>query len=270
MNQESFANSTIVVTGAASGIGKETSQRLISAGASVIALDRNEPDFEVEQYIQVDLANKGSIDAAVSAIGAASIDGLCNIAGVPGTLPDDVVARVNYLGLRHLTQAVLPRIRRGGAVVNLASVAGSKWRDHTEKYVELALLDSWDHSEKWIQGHDFLRVEAYRRFKEALIVWSQTYAGQYLQQHGVRMNCVSPGPVDTPILNDFRESMGRKNVEDLIELTGRPGTPQDIAPVVIFLLSESSRWIIGADITTDGGMSSARFAGTYRNQPASV
>lgn len=267
MFTESLANTTIVITGASSGIGKKTGELLLQAGAKVIALDRNTPDYDVTRYIAVDLSDPDSIDAAVRAINLEPIHGLCNIAGVPGTLPDQVVARVNYLGLRRLTLALLPRIQRGGSIINIASVAGKLWRDHADAYVELAKIGEWDDAVTWIEKHDFLKVEAYRRFKEALIVWTQTVAGEWLQKYGVRMNCVSPGPVDTPILNDFRQSLGQKNVSDLIEMTGRPGTPDDIAPVVVFLLTAPARWIAGIDIAADGGLGSTRFAAGYASSP---
>ena len=264
MSTNDFTHKTIVVTGAASGIGQRTAQMLIDAGAQIIALDRNPPDCAVRRFVPVDLSKPASIDAAVAAIGDTPIHGLCNIAGVPGTLPDEVVARVNYLGLRYLTKSLLPRLARGSAIVHLASMAGFKWREHADKYVELALLPTWQECERWIAAHPFLKEETYRRFKEALIVWCQTFGGEWQKKHGVRMNCVSPGPVDTPILDDFKASLGQKNVADLIGLTGRPGTPDDIAPVVLFLLSDASRWIVGADIPTDGGMGSSRFAAAYQ------
>lgn len=102
MFTESLAGKTIVVTGAASGIGKKTSQLLHTAGAQVIALDRRAPEQDVHRFLEVDLADAVSIDAAVARVRGLPIHGLCNIAGVPGTVPDHMVARVNYLGLRHL------------------------------------------------------------------------------------------------------------------------------------------------------------------------
>jgi NAD(P)-dependent dehydrogenase (short-subunit alcohol dehydrogenase family) len=264
MFTESLAGRSIVVTGASSGIGKRTSELLIAAGAKLIALDRNQPTFAVAQFIQVDLSNPESIDSALAALGPGPVDGLCNIAGVPGTVPDSVVARVNYLGLRRLTEGLLPRIRSGSAIVNIASVAGNKWRDHVNEYAELAQIQAWDEAVSWIEKQEFLKIEAYRRFKEALLVWSQAVGGEWTRKFGVRMNCVSPGPVDTPILNDFRASLGQKNVADLIDITGRPGTPDDIAPAVVFLLSESARWISGVELVADGGLGSIRFAESYR------
>jgi NAD(P)-dependent dehydrogenase (short-subunit alcohol dehydrogenase family) len=68
------------------------------------------------------------------------------------------------------------------------------------------------------------------------------------------MNCVSPGPVDTPALRHFIETLGRaRRVMDLMD---RPGRPEEIAPVVAFLLSEESDWIRGANIPVDGGLTS--------------
>ena len=73
------------------------------------------------------------------------------------------------------------------------------------------------------------------------------------RDRGIRMNAVSPGPVETPILADFLETLGARAEEDM-KIMDRPGTPADIAPVVLFLLSEGSVWLRGVNIATDGGM----------------
>jgi NAD(P)-dependent dehydrogenase (short-subunit alcohol dehydrogenase family) len=107
MNQtQNFGSATVVVTGASSGIGQRTAELLLQAGAKVVALDRNAPKYQVTQYIPVDLSDAASIDAAVFRLKGESIQGLCNIAGVPGTVPDDVVARVNWLGSTTLGFAI--------------------------------------------------------------------------------------------------------------------------------------------------------------------
>jgi Dehydrogenases with different specificities (related to short-chain alcohol dehydrogenases) len=67
------------------------------------------------------------------------------------------------------------------------------------------------------------------------------------------MNAVSPGPVETPILADFLETLGERAEEDM-RIMDRPGTPGDIAPVVTFLLSDGSVWLRGVNIPCDGGM----------------
>jgi NAD(P)-dependent dehydrogenase (short-subunit alcohol dehydrogenase family) len=69
------------------------------------------------------------------------------------------------------------------------------------------------------------------------------------------MNAASRGPVDTPILRDFLETLGERTEEDMAVMD-RPGDPTDIAPVIAFLQSDGSRWFRGANLTADGGMSS--------------
>src|SRR6185295_11502902 len=101
-----LANKTIVVTGACSGIGADFAKLARLQGAQVIGIDRNDPTLTLDGFIQADLGDTRSIDAALAQL-PAHVDALANIAGVPGTSPVDLVARVNYLGLRHLTAGVL-------------------------------------------------------------------------------------------------------------------------------------------------------------------
>lgn len=259
MSLEAFSGKTIVVTGAASGIGQRTAEMLTEAGGRVIAMDRNRPPQSVSEYIAVDLSKPASIDAAVLELGNTQIDGLCNIAGVPGTVDDEVLWRINYLGLRRLTTHLLPKMPRGSAIVNLASMAGFQWRDRASMLWELASIEDWESAESWIKAHPEMQDQAYRKSKEAVIVWTIGNANDWATRLGVRMNCVSPGPVQTPILDDFKQSLGQQNVADIITRTGRAATPDDIAPVVLFLLGDASRWVIGFDLQTDGGLTSSRF-----------
>jgi NAD(P)-dependent dehydrogenase (short-subunit alcohol dehydrogenase family) len=263
-----FSGKTIVVTGAASGIGRRTAELLMEAGARVVAMDRNQPSQSVSRYIPIDLCNAQSIDAAIADLGDEQVDGLCNIAGVPGTVADETLWRINYLGLRRLTMQILPKMPRGSAIVNLASMAGFMWRDRAAMLWDLATIEDWEEAESWIRAHPELRDQAYRKFKEALIVWCLGNAHDWASRFGVRMNCVSPGPVQTPILDDFKASLGQQNVADIITRTGRPATPDDIAPVVLFLLSDAARWIIGMDLQTDGGLTSSRFVSSVQPNEA--
>ena len=71
---------------------------------------------------------------------------------------------------------------------------------------------------------------------------------------GRRMNCVSPAAVSTGILDDFTKAFGEKVARNIAR-AGRPGSPEEIADIILFLLSPQSAWIKGQDITIDGGMS---------------
>ena len=123
-----LAGKRIVVTGAASGIGLATAELVAREGAEVIAVDvAGAPTVE-----RCDLSRPDDIDALVGRLDD-PIHGLCNVAGVPGSHPAEQVMAVNFLGLRHLTEALLPRLADGGAVVNVASAAGSGWRQRLDQ-----------------------------------------------------------------------------------------------------------------------------------------
>ncbi|MCF5725192.1 coniferyl-alcohol dehydrogenase [Pseudomonas syringae] len=259
MTNNNFDGKVIVVTGASSGIGQRTAQMLIEQGAQVIALDRNEPTYPVYKYVNVDLVDPASIDGALAAITDQKLDGLCNIAGLPGTGDVQTLWRVNYLAVCRLTEGLISRLVPGASIVNLASMAGSLWKEREQLLWDLSQIKDWDEAEARIKAEPVMLDQAYRKFKEALIVWSMARAHDFKMKSDVRINCVSPGPVETPILADFRVSLGQQNVDDIIQRTGRAATPDDIAPVILFLLSDASRWVVGMDIKTDGGLTSSRF-----------
>src|SRR2546430_177511 len=115
-----------VVTGAASGIGQAVAEQLTKGGATVVSLDRNEPAVPVSRHIPIDVSDRTSIDEAVGQLGS-GFDAHINVAGVPGTAPSELVFKVNFLGLRHLTEAMFDRLEPGGAIVNVSSTAGFGW-----------------------------------------------------------------------------------------------------------------------------------------------
>jgi NAD(P)-dependent dehydrogenase (short-subunit alcohol dehydrogenase family) len=78
--------------------------------------------------------------------------------------------------------------------------------------------------------------------------------GALFKDRGLRVNAVSPGPVATPILKEFRQIFGDTRVNDDIARVGRAGSAPDIAPAVLFLCSDAARWINGANLPVDGGL----------------
>lgn len=259
MNQTKSAahRQVVVITGAASGIGAQTARVLAAKGASIIAMDRVAPEFPVDQFIAIDLARPASVDAAAAQL-PAGVNALCNVAGVPGTVGADLVARVNFLGLRHLTEQLVPKMSRGGAIVNVASTAGQGWPQRLPQHLALARTEGFAQGLEWLARNPVPNEQAYPYFKEALIVWTMHRASSLRSKVGIRMNCVSPGPTDTPILKDFRASLGPANVEDAIRRAGGLGRPEDIAPVIAFLLTPESGWVVGANVMADGGLVASR------------
>jgi NAD(P)-dependent dehydrogenase (short-subunit alcohol dehydrogenase family) len=241
---------TVIVTGAASGIGAATAAMAEANGASVISVDINAPAKPIGRFIQADLSNKASIDRLVAEL-PKGVHGLANIAGLPPTKPAAAVVTVNLVGLKYLTTQLIDKLADGASIVNLASLAGLGWADAKESIAASANLDFAD-VEAFCKRYSIEGSRSYFFSKEALIVWTMQNRWTW-RARGIRMNTVSPGPVDTPILKDFLETLGARAEEDMRTMD-RPGTPADIAPVVNFLLSDGSVWIRGTNVPVDGGM----------------
>ena len=247
-------NKTIIVTGCASGIGLETCRQVRALGGTVLGVDRHAATDHVDRFFQADLADPGSIEQLVQALPSGA-HGLANIAGLPPTAPAEQVLKVNLVGLKALTLGLIPKLADGGAIVNLASLAGFGWSQQVAAIRDSESLDFAGVAE-FVRQHDAGDAggRSYFFSKEALIAWTLKNRWTW-RERGIRMNAVSPGPVDTPILKDFLETLGARAEEDM-KVMDRPGRPQDIAPVVAFLLSDQSAWIRGTNIPVDGGMSS--------------
>ncbi len=241
---------TIIVTGATSGIGAATAALVSSLGAKVISVDINAPEKPVGEFFQADLSDRASIDRLVAALPHGA-HGLVNAAGLPPTRPADSVVAVNLVGLKYLTTCLVPTLADGASIVNLASLAGLGWPDAKEAIDASANLD-FDGVPAFCKAHDIIGARSYFFSKEALIVWTMQNRWTW-RDRGIRMNTVSPGPVETPILKDFLETLGARAEEDM-RIMDRPGRPGDIAPVIAFLLSDGAAWIRGTNIPVDGGM----------------
>ena len=242
---------TLVVTGAANGIGAETAQFAKAQGAKVIGVDISDGADGVDRFVQADLSNPESVENAAREIGD-GVDGLANIAGLPPTAGRVPVLSVNFLGLRAFTQAMIGNFNAGASIVNLASLAGLGWPERpaaVKRFIEAARFDNVEAlcDELGIDGPG-----SYFFSKEVLICWTMQNRWTWRDQ-GINMNCVSPGPVETRILPDFLKTLGERAEEDA-RVMDRPGRTTDIAPVAAFLLSDDAKWIRGANIPVDGGM----------------
>lgn len=246
-----LSGKTIIITGVSSGIGAETARVVRAAGARVVGVDRNPASVELDAFHQVDLTDAGAVEALIGDLRTYRADGLANIAGVPPTAPPAVVLTVNLVALKRLTLGVVESLTPGASIVNLASLAGIGWQGEVERIKAAA-----DLTHEGVAGfcaeQGITAENCYFFSKQALIAWTHENRWTW-RDRGIRMNAVSPGPVDTPILGDFLETLGERAAEDA-RIIDRPGRPADIAPVVAFLLSDGAGWLRGVNIATDGGM----------------
>jgi NAD(P)-dependent dehydrogenase (short-subunit alcohol dehydrogenase family) len=245
---------TIVITGVSSGIGARVGELAQALGADVIGVDINDPARPLDSFIKADIGSAQGIAEIVQTL-PHRFEALCNVAGVSGMIGAARTLAINFYGLRELTEAVAPRLREGGAVVNVASIAGYGWRANLERAKAFVSEPGFPDLSKLIVAHQVPDGEAYPLSKELLLLWTMRAAHEPLfKDRGVRVNAVSPGPVATPILKEFRQIFGDPRVDDDIARVGRAGSAPDIAPAVLFLCSDGARWINGANVPVDGGL----------------
>jgi NAD(P)-dependent dehydrogenase (short-subunit alcohol dehydrogenase family) len=236
----------IIVTGGSGLLGREMVSRLLKEGAIVVNLDLNTNDL-TSQFIECDLTNDESIYNAVDeVIGKyGRIDGLVNNAYPrtkdwgdqfesikPDSWRSNVDMQLNSYFV--ITQKVLAqmKLQNYGSIVNIASIYGVVGNDFTI-----------------YEGTQISPPAAYAAIKGGLINFTKYLASRY-GQYGVRINALSPGGIF-----DNQDKKFVSNYEKKVPMK-RMGKPDDIAPGVLFLLSDDSKYITGHNLIIDGGWTS--------------
>lgn len=250
----------VIVTGGASGVGAETVRQLQSRGHTVICLDINAPVDSNLEFHRCDLSDPASIEAVAAKL-TGTYSALLNIAGVPGGLDAELAMKVNFFGLRLLTEKLWDRIADNGSVVNVASIAGNNWRKRRGAISELLATKGFDDGMAWWAANgDKVGTDAYTLSKEAVVVYTMALAGEGLARN-ISVNDVGPGPVETPILADFARDAGEDNMKAMIDMVGRPASPSDIAEALVVLAERQISWLNGHHLVVDGGMVAGHSAG---------
>jgi len=242
-----------VVTGAASGMGAACARQLVELGAEVIGCDVQDVKEPVKQALALDLLQQSSIDQVVSEL-PDRIDRLFNCAGIPGmprfSALDTMV--VNFIGLRHMTEALLPRIPKGGAIASITSVAGMGYHSNLDKVNELLAIEDFDAARSWCEANPDT-ANGYLFSKQMIIGWTKARAGD-LATREVRINCLSPAPTDTPMMPAFYEAAPKEFMDDNFQApVGRNATPEEMAEPLILLNSAKASFVSGVNLWVDYG-----------------
>jgi NAD(P)-dependent dehydrogenase (short-subunit alcohol dehydrogenase family) len=235
-----YAGKKVVVTGAASGIGAAAAAALQAQGAEVYALDLKPVDLEGPTALTVDLGDPASIDAVVARL-PDEIDAHFNCAGLPQTFGPEPVMAVNFLGMRHLTEAMVPKIAEGGAIANVASVGGLGWPELVDPIRQLLATDGFHAGQRWVKENADIVDTGYRFSKAAVIYYTMCRSFELIKR-GIRINAA-----------DFWDSR---------ELPiGRPAQPDEQAAALLFVNGPSASYVSGTNIIVDAGATAARLTG---------
>lgn len=260
MSQIDYSGKHVVVTGGATGVGAGLLEVLAELGApKVTVLDLKQPEGPHSTFIETNLANRAAIDTAAAKI-EGPIAALFNNAGVADTSQREIVLAVNILAPIHLTEALLPKMPQGGAVVTTASIAGMSWSQRLAEHGELLSQDGWDARMNWLEGRD-LGTDPYPFSKESMQVWTMREAAR-LRGLGIRINSVCPSPIDTPLAKDFFETMGDDAMNFSIDAAGRMVTGREVAMLLAYLGSDAATFVSGQNIDIDNGMRASLVTGT--------
>src|SRR5206468_9508397 len=136
------------------------------------------------------------------------------------------------LGLRRLTEALVPRMTNGGAVASIASLGGLGWEANRAAVREFVEHEEWDDAVAWIDKHpEQLAAGAYAISKQAVIVYTKLRAVPWARR-GIRVNVIGPSPVDTPMLADSIKTVGAAYLERFPRPLGRNSTAEEQANVL--------------------------------------
>lgn len=247
-----------VVVGGASGMGAAVVDVVKDAGAEVVVMDRAPVTADGVKSISLNLAEKDSIDAAVAECGG-PIHALFSCAGVAEGTPG--IEKINFIGHRYMIDQFFAAgaLPRGAAIGMISSAAGMGWEASLAVNLEMLAIEDFDEAVQWCHDHE--RV-GYLQAKQQMGAYVASRALEFLKR-GVRINCIMPGPTNTPLAQanatdwlgfgaDYREEAG-------IEAA----TPLEQAYPLVYLCSDAAAGVTGITMMTDAGFYGSGVSGSY-------
>ena len=247
-----------LVVGGATGMGAAAAELAKDAGAEVVVMDRAEVTLPGVKAIQLDLADKASIDAAVDECGG-PVHALFSCAGVADGTPG--IERINFIGHRHLIDRLLgdDLMPRGSAIGLISSAAGYGWQANLTRLKEYLDIGDFDGATQWAQDNG-----------KADYMWSKLAINAYvareafgLLKRGIRINAILPGPTDTPLAQANKETWLGFGSDYRGEAGIEASTPLEQAYPLVFLCSDAAAGVTGITMVTDAGYFSAGISGSF-------
>lgn len=266
-----YEGKVCVVTGAASGIGLATAEILVDLGAKVYALDRNGANIKgIEEFIEVDLGDKKSIDAAFKKL-PEEIDSFFGVAGLSGARTNYYTTfTVNYIANVYMTEEYLiKRMKSGASISYVTSTGGANWEKYRKEYMKFIEAKGWDEMVDVLHTFakpDSVGMMAYALSKRAMNYYTNKMAVEFGEK-GIRGNAVLPGSTDTGMKREFEVEAGGE--EALLSHTGaakRLATPEEIAEPLVFLNSAMAKFISGVTLIVDYACTSMVTVGVIKDQ----
>lgn len=256
-----YQGKTVIITGAASGMGRAAAELLVELGAQVYALDVAPVDSPVAVAIEVDMSDAGSIDAALEKL-PQTIDALFNCAGVPSPpFSAEETLLINFVGLRYLTELLIPRLSAGAGIASIASTAGMAWRAGLASVQEfLALENSFSAAKSWMSENSDACADGYGFSKQCIIVYTMQMARD-LAASEIRINCISPSPTASGFMDKLKGEgqMPDELVDLFLPSNGRYATGEEMGEALVLLNSKLASFVSGVNLPVDFGYCAETF-----------
>lgn len=261
-----YQGKSVVVTGAASGMGQATAQILVDLGAAVTALDIKPTTVPVARALDIDLRDRANIEAVAASIDG-PVDGLFSCAGLPGPpFSEWDTILVNFVGARHLAETLVPKMSNGSAISVISSSAAFGWQDHIPTITELLETKGFDGAVQWLTANEKKwSWSGYAYSKYIIDAWVGWWYPE-LAPKGIRINCINPGPTETAMMPAFQDFAGKEIVDQSVGPVGRYSTPEEQAWPLVCLGSPRLSYVGGSVLSTDGGWSSAMVMNRHQAQ----
>lgn len=259
-----YRDASVVVTGAASGMGAATAEILVELGAQVTAIDIKPTAVDVRRSLEVDLRDRTAIDDAVASIGE-PVNALFSCAGLPGPPFSELdTMLVNFVGARHLAQGLVPKMSSGSSITAISSSAAVGWQDQMAVLGELLATNGFDEAVDWLTAHeDSWSWSGYLFSKWVMDAWVGWWYPD-LAARGIRINCINPGPTDTAMMPAFHDFATKEVVDQAIGPIGRYAQAEEQAWPLVMLGSPRMSYVGGEVLAVDGGFQGAMHTGRQK------